>query len=93
MEADRTTPPVDSESWNEVLHCGRLVDCQVDLRMVKAELVNLTPNTQFGGDRNAWRAGKMLAHRSWVAGSFHFLLGGCLQIDPRRSYLSKFDSC
>ena len=87
VEADRTIPPVDSESWSEVLHCGSLVDCQVDSRMVKAELVNLTLNIQFGGDRNAWRADELLAHHSWVAVRFDFLLGGCF----RRSNLSKFD--
>ena len=81
MEADRTTPPVDSGSWNEVLQRGSFVDCQVDSRMVKAELVNLTLNSQSGGGRSAWRADKLLAHRRWVAGRFHFLLG-CFQLEP-----------
>ena len=64
MGADRTTPPVDSGSWNEVLHCGSFVDCQVDSRMVKAELVSLTLNTQPGGGRSALRADKLLAHHN-----------------------------
>lgn len=47
------TLPVDSESWNEALHCGSLVDCQIDLHMVNAELVKLTLNSHCEGGQGA----------------------------------------
>ena len=47
------TPPVDFESWSEASYFGSSVGSPVDLRMAKAEGVNLTLNTHFEGDPSA----------------------------------------
>lgn len=53
MVADLMTLLVDSESWNEALHSGSLVDCLVDSRMVKERLAKMTMNTRLEGDQSA----------------------------------------
>lgn len=53
MEADPKTLLVDSESWNEALYSGSLVDCQVDLHTAKRGLVKTTLNTQFEEGQSA----------------------------------------
>ena len=47
------TPHVGFESWSEASNSDSLVGCQIDLRRVKIERVNLTLNTQFEGDQSA----------------------------------------
>lgn len=51
--ADLMTLLVDSESWNEALYSGSLVDCLVDSRMVKERLAKMTMNTRLEGDQSA----------------------------------------
>ena len=92
MEADPRTLPVDSESWSEALYLGSMVDCRVDLHMVSAELVKLTPNTHCEGGQSTEGAHKKTANRSWAALRFRFPVGNSARLGSGRSYLAKVES-
>lgn len=61
--------------------------------MAKAELVNLTTNTDSEVDQSAWGADKETAYRGWPALSFRFPSDDCSRTDSRHSYLTKVGFC